>query len=149
MPQNPSENKYPNNQPDSSPAQCAATTSCPITVTWEQRLPAQLSGVVGSDVVSPELPFPTLTIPFPQLLPTALCSRTLPAPFPSPEMLQGLHVSFVWEPNNEHSTEVQFSPVLRSGEQSFPCSYGYTTFDTTQDAVGLNGHLGTRLEASL
>ncbi|KAK4828478.1 hypothetical protein QYF61_026703 [Mycteria americana] len=48
-------------------------------------------------------------------------------------------------PKTEHSVRGAASPVLSTGHNHFPSSAGHTIPDTSQDAVGLLGHLGTLL----
>jgi len=47
-------------------------------------------------------------------------------------------------PKNEHSIRGEASPGLSTG-QDFPSPAHHTIPDTSQDAIGLPGHLGTLL----
>ncbi|KAK4814520.1 hypothetical protein QYF61_021621 [Mycteria americana] len=74
--------------------------------------------------------------------PSALCSR----PFPSSVALLWTRSSPSIEgPNTEHSIRGAASPVPSTGDDHCPTPAGHTIADTSQDAVGLLGHLGTLL----
>ncbi|KAK4827917.1 hypothetical protein QYF61_022365, partial [Mycteria americana] len=95
--------------------------------------------VVESDEVSPQPPFLQTKQPqFPQPLLIRLVLQTLPQlRCPSLDMLQPLNVSLVVR-----------GPKLNTvfeGDNHFPSPAGHTISDTSQDAVGFLGHLGTLL----
>ena len=61
-------------------------------------------------------------------------------------MLQGLDVFLVERnPKTEDSTRGAGSPERSKGDNHLPGPAGHTTSDTTQDAIGLLGHVGTLL----
>ena len=54
-------------------------------------------------------------------------------------------MSFLKGPKTGHSTRGAASPVSVQGDNYFPVPAGHTISDTSQDAIGLLGHLGTLL----
>ncbi|KAK4831181.1 LOW QUALITY PROTEIN: hypothetical protein QYF61_015913 [Mycteria americana] len=116
-------------------------------VTWEKRpTPTSLQplSVVESDKVSPQPPFLQAKQPqFPQPL---LLRRTLhQLRCPSLDTPQHLHVFLVVRgPKLNTRFEVRPHQCWVQGYDQFP-SPGHTIFDTSQDAIGLLGHLGTLL----
>ncbi|KAK4830080.1 LOW QUALITY PROTEIN: hypothetical protein QYF61_008418 [Mycteria americana] len=105
---------------------------------WKCLVPGPpLSWVVAeSDKVSPQPPFLQTKQPqFPQLLLIRLTLHQLRCP--SLDALQHLNVSLVVR-----------GPKLNAvfeGDDHFPSPAGHTIFDTSQDAIGFLGHLGTLL----
>jgi len=79
------------------------------------------------------------------LLPTKALLQTLAQlRCPSLDMLQDLNCfSCSKEPNTEHSTQGAVSPELSTEGRPLPA--GSTISDTSQNATGLLGHLGTLL----
>ncbi|KAK4826890.1 LOW QUALITY PROTEIN: hypothetical protein QYF61_012078, partial [Mycteria americana] len=92
--------------------------------------------VVESDKVSPQPPFLQAKQPqYPQLLLTRLTLHQLHCP--SLDTVQHLNVPLVVG-----------GPKLNSvfeGDDHFPSPAGHAIFDTSQDAIGFLGHLGTLL----
>ncbi|KAK4811237.1 hypothetical protein QYF61_022134 [Mycteria americana] len=65
---------------------------------------------------------------------------------PSPDTLQHLNVSLVVRgPKLNTVFEVQPHQCRVQGHNHFPSPAGHTIFDTSQDAIGFLGHLGTLL----
>ncbi|KAK4819628.1 hypothetical protein QYF61_008848 [Mycteria americana] len=95
--------------------------------------------VVESNKVSPQPPFLQTKQPqLPQPLPISLVLQTLPQlRCPSLDTLQPLNVSLVVR-----------GPKLNTvfeGHDHIPSPAGHAIFDTSQDAIGFLGHLGTLL----
>ncbi|KAK4821026.1 hypothetical protein QYF61_012112 [Mycteria americana] len=104
--------------------------------------------VVESDEVSPQPPFLQAEQPqVPQPLPISLVLQTLPQlRCPSLDTLQPLHVSLgVRGPTLNTAFEVRPHQCPVQGHDHFPTPAGHTTPDTSQDAIGFLGHLGTLL----
>ncbi|KAK4823556.1 LOW QUALITY PROTEIN: hypothetical protein QYF61_003300 [Mycteria americana] len=139
-----SEVKFPNIQSKPPLAQLEAISSCPITCYLGEETDPHLSttsfqGVVESDKVSPQPPFLQAKQPqLPQPLLIRLLLQTLhQLRCPSLDTLQHLNVSLVVR-----------GPKLNTvfeGHDHFPTPAGHTIFDTSQDAIGFLGHLGTLL----
>ncbi|KAK4812344.1 LOW QUALITY PROTEIN: hypothetical protein QYF61_017121 [Mycteria americana] len=112
---------------------CLATTSFQV--------------VVESDEVSPEPPFLQAKQPqFPQPLPISLVLQTLDQLHcPSLDTLQHLNVSLGWNPKLHTVFEVWPHQCRVQGDDHFPSPAGHTVSDTSQDAIGFLGHLGTLL----
>ncbi|KAK4831110.1 LOW QUALITY PROTEIN: hypothetical protein QYF61_015413 [Mycteria americana] len=120
-------------------------------VTWEKRLTPllyNLLSVVESNKVSPQPPFLQAKQPqFPQPLLIRLVLQTLhQLRHPSLDTLQPLNVSLVVRgPKLNTGFEVRPHQCRVQGHDHFPTLAGHTIFDTSQDAIGLLGHLGTLL----
>ncbi|KAK4826718.1 LOW QUALITY PROTEIN: hypothetical protein QYF61_010933 [Mycteria americana] len=104
-----------------------------------------LSVVVESKKVSPQPPFLQAKQPqFPQPLLIRLTLHQLHCS--SLDTLQHLNVSLVLRgPKLNTGFEVRPHQCQVQGDNHFPSPAGHTIFDTSQDAVGLLGHLGTLL----
>ncbi|KAK4817510.1 hypothetical protein QYF61_017755 [Mycteria americana] len=87
------------------------------------------------------------TTPVPQPLPISLVLQTLPQlRCPSLDTLQPLNVSLgVRGPTLNTAFAVWPHQCRAQGDDPFPSPAGHTIPDTSQDAVGLLGHLGTLL----
>ncbi|KAK4819028.1 hypothetical protein QYF61_024182 [Mycteria americana] len=139
-----SEVKFPNIQSKTPLAQLEAISSCPIACYLGEETDPHLSttsfqAVVESDKVSPQPPFLQAKQPqFPQPLLIRLLLQTLhQLRCPSLDTLQHLNVSLVVR-----------GPKLNTvfeGHNHFPSPAGHTISDTSQDAIGFLGHLGTLL----
>ncbi|KAK4815167.1 hypothetical protein QYF61_017663 [Mycteria americana] len=104
--------------------------------------------VVESDEVSPQPPFLQAEQPqVPQPLPISLVLQTLPQlRCPSLDTLQPLNVSLgVRGPNLNTAFEVRPHQCPVQGHDHCPSPAGHTIADTSQDAIGFLGHLGTLL----
>ncbi|KAK4811485.1 hypothetical protein QYF61_010384 [Mycteria americana] len=104
--------------------------------------------VVESDEVSPQPPFLQAKKPqIPQLLLIRLLLQTLPQlRCPSLNSLQPLNVSLVvGGPTLNTAFEVQPHQCRVQEHDHFPSPAGHAIFDTSQDAIGFLGHLGTLL----
>ncbi|KAK4808358.1 hypothetical protein QYF61_026961 [Mycteria americana] len=107
-----------------------------------------ISSLVESDEVSPQPPFLQAEQPqLPQPLPISLVLQTLPQlRCPSLDTLQPLHVSLgVRGPKLNTAFEVRPHQCRVQGHDHFPSPAGHANFDTSQDAIGFLGHLGTLL----
>ncbi|KAK4826284.1 LOW QUALITY PROTEIN: hypothetical protein QYF61_007131 [Mycteria americana] len=136
-----SEVKFPNIQSKPPLEQLKAISSRPITSGRRDRPPPlyNLLSVEESNKVSPQPPFLQAKQPqFSQLLLIRLLLQTLhQLRCPSLDTLQHLNVSLAVR-----------GPKLNTvfeGHDHFPTPAGHTIFDTSQDAIGLLGHLGTLL----
>ncbi|KAK4812358.1 LOW QUALITY PROTEIN: hypothetical protein QYF61_018808 [Mycteria americana] len=120
-------------------------------VTWEKRPTPplyNLLSVVESSKFSPHTPFLQAKQPqFPQPLPISLVLQTLPQlRCSSLDTLQPPNVSLVVRgPKLNTVVEVQPHQCQVQGDDHCPSPAGHTISDTSQDAVGLLGHLGTLL----
>ncbi|KAK4811398.1 hypothetical protein QYF61_003397 [Mycteria americana] len=104
--------------------------------------------VVESDEVSPQPPFLQAEQPqVPQPLPISLVLQTLPQlRCPSLDTLQPLNVSLVVRgPTLNTAFEVRPHQCRVQGHGHCPSPAGHTIPDTSQDAIGLLGRLGTLL----
>ncbi|KAK4822635.1 hypothetical protein QYF61_018587 [Mycteria americana] len=104
--------------------------------------------VVESDEVSPQPPFLQAEQPQgPQPLPISLVLQTLPQlRCPSLDTLQPLNVSLgVGGPTLNTAFEVRPHQCRVQGHDHCPSPAGHTISDTSQDAIGFLGHLGTLL----
>ncbi|KAK4809529.1 hypothetical protein QYF61_015365 [Mycteria americana] len=104
--------------------------------------------VVESDEVSPQPPFLQAEQPqVPQPLPISLVLQTLPQlRCPSLDTLQPLNVSLVvGGPTLNTAFEVRPHQCQVQGDNHCPSPAGHAISDTSQDATGLLGHLGTLL----
>ncbi|KAK4833094.1 hypothetical protein QYF61_027760 [Mycteria americana] len=143
--------KFPNIQSKPPLAQLEAISSHPITCylgeeTDPHLTTASFQGVVESNKVSPQPPFLQAKQPqFPQPLLIRLLLQTLhQLCCPSLDSLQHLHVSLVVRgPKLNTAFEVRPHQCPVQGHDHFPSPAGHTISDTSQDAVGLLGHLGT------
>ncbi|KAK4820326.1 hypothetical protein QYF61_023559 [Mycteria americana] len=129
-----SEVKFPNVQSKPPLAQPEAISSRPA--------------VAESDEVSPQPPFLQAEQPqVPQPLPISLVLQTLPQlRCPSLDTLQPLNVSLgARGPTLNTAFEVRPHQCRVQGRDHFPSPAGHAIADTSQDAIGLLGHLGTLL----
>ncbi|KAK4833077.1 hypothetical protein QYF61_027739 [Mycteria americana] len=130
-----------------------AISSHPITCYLGEETDPHLSttsfqGVVESDKVSPQPPFLQAKQPqFPQPLLIRLLLQTLhQLRCPSLDSLQHLNVSLVVRgPKLNTGFEVRPHQCRVQGHDHFPSPAGHTISDTSQDTIGLLGHLGTLL----
>ncbi|KAK4821921.1 hypothetical protein QYF61_004924 [Mycteria americana] len=136
-----SEEKFPNIQSKPPLAQLEAISSRPITCYLGEETDPHLSTTsfqvaVESDKVSPQPPSLQAKQPqLPQPLPISLVLQTLhQLRCPSLDTLQPLNVSLVVR-----------GPTLNTGHDHCPTPAGHTIPDTSQDAIGFLGHLGTLL----
>ncbi|KAK4806245.1 hypothetical protein QYF61_013389 [Mycteria americana] len=143
-----SEVKFPNIQSKPPLAQLEAISSGPITCyLGEETDPTSLQPPF-SNKVSPQPPFLQAKQPqLPQPLLIRLLLQTLPQlRCPSLDTLQHLNVPLVvGGPKLNTVFEVRPHQCRVQGHDHFPSPAGHATFDTSQDAVGLLGHLGTLL----
>ncbi|KAK4820022.1 hypothetical protein QYF61_017695 [Mycteria americana] len=122
-----------------------------LNLPWRNLRPFPLVlwlGVVESNKVSPQPPFLQAKQPqVPQPLPISLVLQTLPQlRCPSLDTLQPLNVSLVeGGPTLNTGFEVRPHQCPVQGHNHFPSPAGHTISDTSQDATGLLGHLGTLL----
>ncbi|KAK4818053.1 LOW QUALITY PROTEIN: hypothetical protein QYF61_004580 [Mycteria americana] len=148
-----SEVKFPNIQSKPPLAQLEAISSCPITCYLGEETDPHLSTtsfqvVVESDKVSPQPPFLQAKQPqFPQPLLIRLVLQTLhQLRCPSLDTLQHLNVPLaVGGPKLNTVFEVRPHQCRVQGHDHFPSAAGHAIFDTSQDAIGFLGHLGTLL----
>ncbi|KAK4826688.1 hypothetical protein QYF61_010697 [Mycteria americana] len=133
--------------------QLEAISSCPITSCLGEETDTYLSTTsfqvaVESDEVSPQPPFLQTKQPqFPQPLLRRLMLQTLhQLRCPSLHTLQHLNVSLVVRgPKLNTVFEVQPHQCRVQGGNHVLSPAGHTISDTSQDAIGLLGHLGTLL----
>ncbi|GAB0175616.1 hypothetical protein GRJ2_000026800 [Grus japonensis] len=133
--------------------QLQAVSSCPNACYLGEETNTHLATisfqvVVERDKVSPESCFPQTKQPqFPQLLLIRLVLQTLhQLHCPSLDMLQHLNVFLVVKgPKLNTALEVRPHQCQIQGDNHFPSPAGHTLSDTSQDVVGLLGHLGTLL----
>ncbi|KAK4806225.1 LOW QUALITY PROTEIN: hypothetical protein QYF61_013369 [Mycteria americana] len=148
-----SEVKFPNIQSKPPLAQLEAVSSCPITCylgeETDPHLPTTSFQVdVESNKVSPQPPFLQAKQPqFPQPLLIRLLLQTLhQLRCPSLDTLQHLNVSLVVRgPKMNTVFKVWSQQCCIQGDDDFPTPAGHAISDTSQDAIGLLGHLGTLL----
>ncbi|KAK4825624.1 LOW QUALITY PROTEIN: hypothetical protein QYF61_001304 [Mycteria americana] len=148
-----SENFFPNTQSKPPLAQLEAISSHPMACSLGEETDPHLATtsfqvVVESDKVSPQPPFLQAQQPqFPQLLLIRLVLQTLhQLRCPSLDTLQHLNVSLVVRgPKLNTGFEVRPHQCQVEGDKHFPSPAGHTISDTSQDAIGLLGHLGTLL----
>ncbi|KAK4810025.1 LOW QUALITY PROTEIN: hypothetical protein QYF61_005088 [Mycteria americana] len=145
-----SEVKFPNIQSKPPLAQGEAISSRPIICYLGEETDPHLSTtsfqvVVESDKVSPEPPF--LQAEQPQVPQPLLIRLTLhQLRCPSLDTLQHLNVSLVVRgPKLNTVFEVRPHQCRVQGHDHFPSLAGHAIFDTSQDAIGFLGHLGTLL----
>ncbi|KAK4828081.1 hypothetical protein QYF61_023141 [Mycteria americana] len=147
------EEKFPNIQSKPPLAQLEAISSCPITCYLGEETDPHLSTTscqvaVESDEVSPQPPFlqaKQSQLPQPRLI--RLLLQTLhQLRCPSLYTLQYLNIPLVvGGPKLNTVFEVWPHQCRVQGHNHFPSPAGHTIFDTSQDAIGLLGHLGTLL----
>ncbi|KAK4818581.1 hypothetical protein QYF61_015381 [Mycteria americana] len=148
-----SEVKFPNIQSKPPLVQLEAISSCPITCYLGEETDPHLSTTsfqvaVESEKVSPQPPFLQTKQPqFPQPLLIRLLLQTLhQLRCPSLDTLQHLNVSLVvGGPKLNTGFEVWPHQCRVQGHDHVPSPAGHTIFDTSQDAIGFLGHLGTLL----
>ncbi|KAK4825916.1 hypothetical protein QYF61_003411 [Mycteria americana] len=144
---------FPNIQSKPPLAQLEAISSCPITCYLGEETDPHLSttsfqAVVESKKVSPQPPFLQAKQPqLPQPLLIRLLLQTLhQLRCPSLHTLQHLNVSLVvGGPKLNTVFEVRPHQCRVQGHNHFPSPAGHAIFDTSQDAIGFLGHLGTLL----
>jgi len=142
-----------NIQSKSPLVQLEAISSCPITGYPEEETNTHLSttsfqAVVESNKVSPQPPL--LQTKQPQFLQPLLISfvlQTLHQPrCPSLDTLQHINVFLVVRgPKLNTVFEVRPHQCRVQGDDHCPAPAGHTIPDTSQDVIGLLGHLGTLL----
>ncbi|KAK4814531.1 hypothetical protein QYF61_022020 [Mycteria americana] len=132
-----SEVKFPNIQSKPPLAQPEAISSCPITCYLGEETDPHLS-TTSFQAKQPQ---------FPQLLLIRLVLQTLhQLHCPSLDTLQHLNVSLVvGGPKLNTVFEVRPHQGRVQGHDHFPAPAGHAIFDTSQDAIGFLGHLGTLL----
>ncbi|KAK4817045.1 hypothetical protein QYF61_026353 [Mycteria americana] len=148
-----SEVKFPNIRSKPPLAQLEAISSCPITCYLGEETDPHLSttscqAVVESDKVSPQPPFLQAKQPqLPQPLLIRLVLQTLhQLRCPSLDTLQHLNIPLVVRgPKLNTAFEVRPHQCRVQGHDHFPSPAGHAIFDTSQDAIGFLGHLGTLL----
>ncbi|KAK4828847.1 LOW QUALITY PROTEIN: hypothetical protein QYF61_000904 [Mycteria americana] len=141
---------FPKIQSEPPLVQLEAVSSCPITCYLGEDTDTHLATtsfqVVGdSNKVFPEPLFLQAKQPqFPQLLLTGLTLHQLHCP--SLDTLQHLNVFLgVRGPKLNTGFEVRPHQCRVQGDNHFPSPAGHAIPDTSQDAIGLLGHLGTLL----
>ncbi|KAK4827890.1 hypothetical protein QYF61_022313 [Mycteria americana] len=147
------EEKFPNIQSKPPLAQLEAISSCPITCYLGEETDPHLSTtsfqvVVESDEVSPQPPFlQAKQSQLPQPLLIRLLLQTLhQVRCPSLYTLQYLNIPLVvGGPKLNTVFEVRPHQCRVQGHNHFPSPAGHAIFDTSQDAIGLLGRLGTLL----
>ncbi|KAK4830422.1 hypothetical protein QYF61_011046 [Mycteria americana] len=147
------EEKFPNIQSKPPLAQLEAISSCPITCYLGEETDPHLSTtsfqvVVESDEVSPQPPFlQAKQSQLPQPLLIRLLLQTLhQLRCPSLYALQYLNIPLVvGGPKLNTVFEVRPHQCRVQGHNHFPSPAGHTIPDTSQDAIGFLGHLGTLL----
>ncbi|KAK4827957.1 hypothetical protein QYF61_022659 [Mycteria americana] len=146
-----SEVKFPHIQSKPPLVQLEAISSCPITCYVGEETDPHLCRevvVVESNKVSPQPPFlQAKQSQLPQLLLIRLLLQTLhQLRCPSLDTLQHLNVSLVvGGPKLNTVFEVQPHQCQVQGHDHFPSPAGHAIFDTSQDAIGFLGRLGTLL----
>ncbi|KAK4823486.1 hypothetical protein QYF61_002550 [Mycteria americana] len=132
-----SEVKFPNIQSKPPLAQLEAISSCPITCYMAEETDPHLT-TTSFQAKQPQFPQPLLIRLLLQTLHQLRC--------PSLDMLQHLNVSLVvGGPKLNTVFEVRPHQCRVQGHDHFPTPAGHTIFDTSQDAIGFLGHLGTLL----
>ncbi|KAK4830313.1 hypothetical protein QYF61_009818 [Mycteria americana] len=147
------EEKFPNIQSKPPLVQLEAISSSPITCYLGEETDPHLSTtsfqvVVESDEVSPQPPFlQAKQSQLPQPLLIRLLLQTLhQLRCPSLDTLQHLNVSLVVRgPKLNTGFEVRPHQCRVQGHNHFPSPAGHAIFDTSQDAIGFLGRLGTLL----
>ncbi|KAK4815973.1 hypothetical protein QYF61_010841 [Mycteria americana] len=147
------EEKFPNIQSKPPLAQLEAISSCPITCYLGEETDPHLSTtsfqvVEESDKVSPQPPFlQAKQSQLPQPLLIRLLLQTLhQLRCPSLDTLQYLNIPLVvGGPNLNTGFEVRPHQCRVQGHDHFPSPAGHAISDTSQDAIGFLGRLGTLL----
>ncbi|KAK4806181.1 hypothetical protein QYF61_001104 [Mycteria americana] len=140
-----SEVKFPNIQSKPPLAQLEAISSCPITCYLGEETDPHLSTTSFQRAIRSPLSLLFSRLNSPSSLSRSssdFCSR----PFTS-------FVALLWTrsstssggPKSEHSIRGAASPVPSTGDNHCPSPAGHAIFDTSQDAIGFLGHLGTLL----
>ncbi|KAK4832683.1 hypothetical protein QYF61_025144 [Mycteria americana] len=128
---------------------CSHPATCYLEEETDPHLPTPSFQVVEeSDKVSPQPPFLQAKQPqLPQPLLISLVLQTLPQlRCPSLDTLQPLNVSLVvGGPKLNTGFEVRPHQCRVQGHNHFPSPAGHAIFDTSQDAIGFLGRLGTLL----
>ncbi|KAK4825536.1 LOW QUALITY PROTEIN: hypothetical protein QYF61_000113 [Mycteria americana] len=144
------EDIFPNIQSKPPLAQLEAISSCPIACYLQEETDTDLATtsfqvVVESDEVSHQLPFPQPKQPqLPQPLLIKLTLHQLRCR--SLDTFQHLNILLVVRgPKLNTVFEVRPHQCRVQGDNHFPSPAGHTISDTSQDAIGLLGHLGTVL----
>ncbi|KAK4820046.1 hypothetical protein QYF61_017892 [Mycteria americana] len=131
-----SEVKFPNIQSKPPLAQLEAISSCPIACYLGEETDPHL--LTTFQAKQPQFPQPLLIRLLLQTLHQLRC--------PSLHTLQHLNVSLVVRgPKLNTVFEVQPHQCRVQGQDHFPSPAGHAIFDTSQDAIGFLGHLGTLL----
>ncbi|KAK4810953.1 hypothetical protein QYF61_013361 [Mycteria americana] len=132
-----SEEKFPNIQSKPPLAQLEAISSCPIACYLGEETDTQLS-TTSFQAKQSQLPQPLLIRLLLQTLHQLRC--------PSLDTLQHLNVSLVVRgPKLNTVFEVRPHQCRVQGHDHFPSPAGHTIPDTSQDAIGFLGRLGTLL----
>ncbi|KAK4818289.1 hypothetical protein QYF61_010431 [Mycteria americana] len=132
-----SEVTFPNIQSKPPLAQLEAISSCPITCYLGEETDPHLS-TASFQAEQPQFPQPLLIRLLLQTLHQLRC--------PSLDSLQHLHVSLVvGGPKLNTVFEVRPHQCRVQGHDHFPSPAGHAVSDTSQDAIGLLGRLGTLL----
>ncbi|KAK4821205.1 hypothetical protein QYF61_015773 [Mycteria americana] len=132
-----SEEKFPNIQSKPPLVQLEAISSCPITCYLGEETDPHLS-TTSFQAKQPQLPQPLLIRLLLQTLHQLCC--------PSLDSLQHPNVSLVvGGPKLNTVFEVRPHQCRVQGHDHFPTPAGHAIFDTSQDAIGFLGHLGTLL----
>ncbi|KAK4827485.1 hypothetical protein QYF61_018785 [Mycteria americana] len=147
------EEKFPNIQSKPPPPQLEAISSCPMACYLGEETDPHLSttsfqAVVESDEVSPQPPFlQAKQSQLPQPLLIRLLLQTLhQLRCPSLDTLQYLNIPLVvGGPKLNTVFEVRPHQCRVQGHDHFPSPAGHAIFDTSQDAIGFLGRLGTLL----
>ncbi|KAK4825912.1 hypothetical protein QYF61_003407 [Mycteria americana] len=146
------EKNFPHIQSKPSLAQLEAISSCPIACYSGEETESHLATtsfqvVVESEKVSPQPLLQAKQPQFPQPLLVRLVLQTLhQLRCSSLDTLQHLNVSLVVRgPKLNTVFKVQPHQCGVHGDYHFPSPAGHTISDTSQDAIGFLGHLGTLL----
>ncbi|KAK4828640.1 hypothetical protein QYF61_000288 [Mycteria americana] len=132
-----SEEKFPNIQSKPPLAHLEAISSCPITCYLGEEMDPHLS-TTSFQAKQSQLPQPLLIRLLLQTLHQLRC--------PSLDTLQHLNIPLVvGGPKLNTAFEVRPHQCRVQGHNHFPSPAGHAIFDTSQDAIGLLGHLGTLL----
>ncbi|KAK4814202.1 hypothetical protein QYF61_012439 [Mycteria americana] len=132
--------KFPNIQSQPPLAQLEDISSCPITCYLGEETDPHLS-TTSFQAKQPQLPQPLLIRLLLQTLHQLRC--------PSLYTLQPLNIPLVvGGPKLNTVFEVRPHQCRVQGHDHFPTPAGHTIFDTSQDAIGFLGHLGTLLAHS-
>ncbi|KAK4807409.1 LOW QUALITY PROTEIN: hypothetical protein QYF61_001172 [Mycteria americana] len=142
------EGKFPNIQSKPPLAQLEAISSRPMACDLGEETDPTSRQPPFSEEVSPQPPFLQAEQPqVPQPLPISLVLQTLPQlRCPSLDTLQPLNVSLgARGPALNTAFEVRPHQCPVQGHGHCPAPAGHMTSDTSQDAIGLLGHLGPLL----